>query len=302
MSPGRAGPALVFVAPGASLLLVFFALPVAASALLSLTDFDVYAVANWRNLRFVGLENYRRLVSDPLFRQALANTAQFVFVAGPLTVVLALVAALLLDASSLRGRAFFRTVFFVPVVTTLVAVAVVWRYLYHPRHGLLNVLLVTFGIAPIDWLGDPAWAMPALILLAAWKNFGFGSVILLAALQAIPRSLYEAASLDGANRWRQVWHVTLPLLAPTLWFVSVLTMIGYFQLFAEPYVMTQGGPAGATRSVMLLVYEQGFRWWNLGYAAAAAFVLFAILVVLTALLSRVGGVSTGVRAGAGGVR
>ena len=143
----------------------------------------------------------------------------------------------------MRGSALFRTVFFLPVVTTLVAVAVVWRYLYHPRFGLLNQLLGAVGIGPIDWLGDPRWAMPAIILLAVWKNFGFNMVIFLAGLQTIPERLYEAARLDGAARWQQLRHVTLPMLAPTFVFVGVMTMIGYLQLFAEPYVMTQGGPA-----------------------------------------------------------
>jgi multiple sugar transport system permease protein len=169
------------------------------------------------------------------------------------------------------------------VVTTLVAVAVVWRYLYHPRLGLLNHVLARLGVDPIDWLGDPAWAMPAIIILAVWKNFGFNMVVFLAGLQSIPARLYEAARLDGAGVWQEFRSVTLPLLRPTLVFVTVITGIGYFQLFAEPYVMTQGGPSGATLSVALLMYEEGFRWWNMGYGAAVAFVLFAVILALTLL-------------------
>jgi len=201
--------------------------------------------------------------------------------AGPLSVATSLGAALLLEAPLVRWKPFFRTVFFLPVVTTLVAVAVVWRYLYHPRHGLLNQVLAGFGVAPIDWLGDPRWAMPALILLAVWKNFGFNMVVFLAGLQSIPERLYEAARLDGASATQQFRHVTLRMLAPTFLFVAVITMIGYFQLFAEPYVMTQGGPGNATLSVVLLMYEEGFRWWNVGHGAAIAFVLFAIILVGT---------------------
>ncbi len=157
----------------------------------------------------------------------------------------------------------------------------VWRYLYQPRYGLLNYGLSRLGIAPIDWLGDPAWAMPAIILLAVWKNFGFNMIIFIAGLQNIPGHLYEAARIDGASGWQQFRHLTLPMLAPTFLFVAVITMIGYFQLFAEPYVMTQGGPSNRTLSVVLLMYQEGFRWWNMGYAAAVAFVLFAIILAAT---------------------
>ena len=282
MSPG-----FLFAAPALLAIGVFFFVPVVAAAILSFTDFDIYAVASWSNLRFVGLDQYSRLLRDSLFWTSLRNTFYFVVVGGPLTIGLSLGAALLVDARVARGKAFFRTVFFLPVVTTLVAVAVVWRYLYHPRYGLLNQALGWFGIPGIDWLGDPTWAMPAIILMAAWKNFGFQTLVFLAALQAIPERLYEAARLDGATGWEQFRHVTLPLLAPTFVFVTVITAIGYFQLFAEPYVMTQGGPADSTRSVVLLMYEQGFRWWNMGTAAAIAFVLFAIIGAMTAIQRKV---------------
>lgn len=279
-----AGPALV--APSLVAIASFFVLPVAAGLALSFTDFDVYAVASWRNLRFIGLRNYAQLLHDPLFWVALRNTGYFVLVGGPLTIAVSLGAALLLDSRRIRFQGFFRTVFFLPVVTTIVAIAVVWRYVYHPRFGLLNQALAALGVAPIDWLGDPRWAMPAIIVMAAWKNFGFDTIVFVAALQAIPQNLYEAASLDGAGPWQQLRYVTLPALAPTFLFVAVLTMIGYFQLFAEPYVMTQGGPADGTLSIVLLMYQHGFRWWNMGYAAAVAFVLFAVILLFTALQAR----------------
>ena len=214
---------------------------------------------------------------------ALKNTAYFAAGGGPLSVAVSFAAALLLNSKLTRFRTLFRTILFLPVVTTLVAVAVVWRAIYHPRFGLLNYALSAVGIGAIDWLGDPRWAMPALIVMAVWKSFGFNMIIFVAGLQSIPERLYEAARVDGASGRAQLRHVTLPMLAPTFLFVGVTTAIGYLQLFAEPYVMTQGGPAHSTLSVVLFMYEQGFRWWNLGYAAATAFVLFAIIALLTAL-------------------
>jgi multiple sugar transport system permease protein len=283
-APARA--ALLFVAPALIVIGGLFVLPVVAAFALSLTDFDLYALGDPSAVRFVAAANYSRLLADPEFWQALRNTVYFVFVGGPLSVAVSLGAALLLNERATRLKPLFRTIYFAPVVTTLVAVAVVWRYLYHPRAGLLNAGLGVLGIGPVDWLGDPAWAMPAIILMAVWKNFGYNMIIFIAGLQSIPGELYEAAYVDGAGRRAQFWHVTLPLLAPTFLFVGVLTMVGYFQLFAEPYVMTQGGPLGATRSVVLLMYEQGFRWWNMGYASALAFALFAVILAATLLQLR----------------
>lgn len=275
--------ALLFLAPALSVIAVFFALPVAASLALSFTDFDLYALADLGNLRFVGLGNYGRLLTTPLFWRALGNTLYFVGVGGPATIALALALALALNSKLTRGRGFFRTAFFAPVVTTLVAVALVWRYLLHTRYGFLNAALAALGLPAIDWLGSPRWAMPALILLAVWKNFGSNMIIFLAALQAIPAELYEAAAIDGATRWQQFRHITLHQLRPTFLFVGLLTVIGYFQLFAEPWVMTRGGPLESTVSVLYFMYEEGFKWWNLGSAAAVAFLLFALLGALTLL-------------------
>jgi multiple sugar transport system permease protein len=278
--------AWIFVAPALGAIALFLFVPVLASLALSFTDFDLYAVADLGNLRFAALDNYGALATDPLFWKALRNTFYFAFVGGPLSVAVSLAAALAVHSRLARFRPLFRTLFFLPVVTTLVAVAVVWRYLYHPRVGLVNQMLGAFGIPPIDWLGDPVWAMPALIVLAVWKGFGFNMVIFVAGLQSIPERLYEAARLDGANGWQQLRHVTLPQLAPTAFFVAVMTMIGSLQLFAEPYVMTQGGPSYATLSVVLLMFQEGFRYWNMGYAAAIAFVLFAILLAGTVVQLR----------------
>ncbi len=280
---GRSRAAWLFLAPALGLITVFFVLPVVASLLLSLTDFDLYAIADRSNARFVGLDNYVRLMKTPLFWTALQNTFYFALIGGPLTVLVALGAALLINSRLVRFQSFFRTIYFVPFVTTLVAVAIVWRYLYHPEYGLLNYALGAFGIEPIDWLGNPRWAMPAIILLAVWKNFGYNMLIFIAGLQSIPGELYEAANLDGASAPRRFWHITLPMLGPTLLFVAVVTMIGFFQLFAEPYVMTQGGPLKSTTSLVLFMYEEGFRWWRMGFAAAIAFVLFLIILAATML-------------------
>jgi len=280
--------AWTFVAPALSVLAVFFGLPVLAALLLSLSDFDLYALADWKNLRFVGLHNYADLLQTPLFWKSLGNTFYFVLVGVPLSIGTSLAAALLLHAPATRFRAFFRTALFAPVVTTLVAVAVIWRYLFHTRYGLVNWMLGHLGIAPIDWLGDPHWAMPTIILLAVWKNFGYNMVIFLAGLQAIPQDLYEAARIDGATRWRQFLHITLPMLGPVLMVVGVITVAGYFQLFAEPYVMTRGDPLQSTVSVLYFMFEEGFRWWNLGRASAVAFLLFLIIFAVTTLMLRLG--------------
>jgi multiple sugar transport system permease protein len=278
----QARSAVLFLAPALGLIAVFFVLPVAAGLLLSLTDFDIYSIGNPSTARFVGLLNYIHVLQDPDFWGALRNTLYFVLVGGPLSVLVSLVAALLLNDRLVRFRSLFRTIYFAPVVTTLVAVAIVWRYMYNPRYGLLNQGLEVFGLHPVDWLGDPHWAMPAIILLAIWKNFGYNMLIFFAGLQTISESLYEAASIDGAGSWRRFRHITLPGLAPTFLFVGVTTMIGYFQLFAEPYVMTQGGPLRSTTSIVLLMYEQGFRWWRMGYASTIAVVL--LLITLTGTL------------------
>ncbi|RIL06379.1 MAG: sugar ABC transporter permease [Proteobacteria bacterium] len=281
--------AWIFVAPALGAIAAFLFVPVLASLALSFTDFDLYAVADLGNLRAIGAGNYEALLGDPLFWRALRNTFFFAFLGGPLSVAVSLGAALLVNARLVRARGTFRTLLFLPVVTTLVAVAVVWRYLYHPRVGLVNGVLGWLGVAPVDWLGDPRWALPALVVMSVWKGFGANMVIFVAGLQSIPARLYEAASLDGAGAWQQLRHVTLPQLAPTAFFVALLTMIGSLQLFAEPYVMTQGGPSNATLSVVLLMFQEGFRYWNMGYAAAIAFVLFAILLAGTALQLRLRG-------------
>lgn len=277
----RTTTAWIFLSPAISVIGIFFALPVLAAFVLSFTDFDIYSLGNWDYIRFIGFQNYVRILETPLFWTALKNTFYFVLVGGPLSVAVSLGTALMLNSKLAKFKSLYRTIYFLPVVSSLIAVAIIWRYLYHPAHGLLNYFLSMFGVAPIDWLGDPNIAMPAIVIMAVWKNFGYNMLIFIAGLQNIPEDLYEAAHLDGASWWQQFKEITVPMLKPTTVFIVMITIIGYFQLFAEPYIMTQGGPLNSTTSIVLLMYEQGFRWWSMGYAAAIAFVLFMIIMFFT---------------------
>ena len=278
----------IFTAPALLVLGMFFGVPVLAALVLSTTDFDLYALSDPSHLRFVGLGNYIDLLRTPLFWKSLWNTTYFVLLGVPMSIAVSLGAAMLLHAKAARWRGFFRTALFAPVVTTLVAVAVIWRYLFHVKYGLVNWALAHIGISPIDWLGDPRWAMPTIMLFAVWKNFGYNMVIFLAGLQGIPEDLYEAARIDGASRWKQFVHITLPMLGPVLMVVGVITISGYFQLFAEPYVMTRGDPLQSTVSVLYFMFEEGFKWWNLGRASAVAFLLFLIILAVTSVMLRIG--------------
>lgn len=266
----------IFLAPATSLLVVFLVLPVLASFLMSLTNWDIYSVADLRKVSVVGLSNYATVLGDALFWKSVKNTFVFAIIGGPLTILVSLGAALLLEQIVL-GKAFFRTAFFLPVVTTLVAVAVVWRWIYHPSFGLLNGLLAVFDVAPREWLTDPDLALPCLIAMAVWKNFGYNMVIFIAGLQAIPRVYYEAAELDGARAFERFTDITMPLLFPTFILVTILTTIGYLQFFAEPYIMTEGGPLDATLSVSLYLYRKGFKFYQMGEAAAMSYVLFVLI-------------------------
>lgn len=277
---------LWFVAPAFIAIVVFFFGPALAALIISFTDFDIYALADLKNLRFVGFKNYIELLQTPLFWKALSNTLFFVFIGGPLSMAASLGAAILLNSQAAKFKNFVRTIFFAPVVTTLVATALVFKYLLHTKYGFLNFTLSKFGIDPIDWLGDPKWAMPAIVLFVVWKSFGYNMVIFIAALQNVSSDLSDAAKIDGANSWQRFLNVTLPAIGPSILLVSIMTMTGFFQLFAEPYVMTQGGPAEQTVTVLYMMYEQGFKWWNLGNASAVAFVLFLFMLLMTIIQTK----------------
>jgi len=275
--------AVLLLAPAAIILVVFFFAPVLAGFALSLTDFDLYSIGDLHNTRLVATHNYRELLGSGIFWTALGNTLYFALVGGPLTVVVSLAAALLVNARLTRYKAFFRTVYFAPVVTTLVAVSIVFKYIYHPRFGVLNRALGALHLPTPDWLGNPHLAMLAIILLAVWKGFGYTMIIFITGLQNIPEELYEAARIDGAGKWQQFRHVTVPMLGPTFLFVGVVVAIGQMQIFAEPYVMTGGGPLNKTLTVVMLMYQQGFKFWRMGYAASVAFILFLLIGVATVL-------------------
>ncbi len=275
----RAGWAMT--APALTAIVLFFFVPAFAALVLSFTDFDIYALANLNNLRFIGFDNYQRLVTNPLFWQAMGNTMWFVLFGVPLVVIASLAAAMLVNAKTLKWRAVWRVALFAPFVTTLVATAVVWNYLLHTRYGLINYALGGLGIAPVDWLGNPKTALPAILLFVAWKSFGYNMIIFLAALQSVSRDLEDASRVDGAGAWMRFRHVTLPAIAPTVLLVAILTVAGMFQLFAEPYVMTQGGPARSTVTVLYFMFEEGFKWWNLGSGSAVAFILFLCILAVT---------------------
>jgi len=278
----------LFLLPAIVLLSVFLFLPVIFSFILSLTNFDVRCLGDFINTKFVFLQNYTRLLSDPLFWKATKNTLYFTFVGVPLSIFVSLMAALLLNSPLIKFRNFFRTGYFTPVVTTLVAVAVVWRWLYHPEYGPINYFLKLLDLPTVNWLEDPKWAMPAIIIMAVWKNFGYNMVIFLAGLQAIPQSYYEAAAIDGADEVRSFFYITLPLLKPTTLFVFITTTIGYLQLFAEPHIMTQGGPLNSTLSIVQYMYNHGFKFFNLGYASAISYVLFLMIFCFSVIQMKIG--------------
>jgi multiple sugar transport system permease protein len=274
-----------FALPFVVLFLVFSALPVIASLVMSLTDIRSTDLRSPLGVNFVGLDNYVKVFSDDLFLRSALNTVIVVVVGVPLTLLLALAAANALNSGLIRFRSVFRVGFYLPVVTSIVAIAVVWRFLLDPEVGLVDNALRLVGINGPNWLQNPGTALPSLIVMTAWRNFGTMMVIFLAALQSIPADLYEAATLDGAGRWAQFRRITLPLLRATVLFGAVYTGVGYLQVFEEPFVMTQGGPLQSTLTVSYHIYNQ-FGYGNYGYASAASYVLFVAIVGLSVLQFR----------------
>lgn len=272
---------LLFLAPALILLVVFLVGPMLASLVISTTNFNIFALADWRNAHFIGLGNYAKLLQDDLFWIALKNTVLFVLAGVPLVTILSMAAALLMNLPLTRLKNLFRVGYYLPSITNAVAVAIVWRWVLNPRYGLVNWTLGLAGIHGPSWLGDIPWAMISILMLVIWKGLGYNAIIFLAGLQGIPQHYYEAAQIDGANRWQQVRYITLPLLGPTTFFVMVMAFIGYLQLFDEPYMLTSGGPLNSTLSIVLYMYRQGFRFFNLGYASAMAWVLFLLIFVVT---------------------
>jgi multiple sugar transport system permease protein len=266
----------LFLLPNIVGFLVFSSVPVLATFSISLLDWDLI-----RTPRFVGFDNYVKLLTaDPLFYKVLTNTAYYVIGTVPASVFLSLLLALAMNAN-VRGISIYRAIFFIPVISASVAVAMMWRWIFNTDYGLLNVWLTDIGLPRVPWLSSTAWAMPALIIMAVWKSLGFNMVIFLAGLQGISQQLYEAASIDGATRWHRFRYITVPMLAPTTFFVLVISGISSFQVFDLAFVLTKGGPGDATNTMVMYIYNQAFQFFHMGYAAAIAWVLFGIIFVVT---------------------
>ncbi|MGI8997347.1 MAG: carbohydrate ABC transporter permease [Pyrinomonadaceae bacterium] len=258
---------------------IFLGYPLAFALVLVFHRWNIYTPMKW-----VGLGNIKLLLTDPLVWRALGNTLYFLLIHLPLQLSIALGLAQLLNRK-VRGRAVFRAIYFLPVVISGVVVTMLWQQLYANETGLINVLLSRVGLPKIGWLTDPRFAMPAIAVMATWKNVGLYVVLFLVGLQSVPSHLYEAAELDGATGWQQFWWITVPLLNPTIMLVLVLSTIGGFSLFIEPYVMTGGGPANSTLSGILYLYKQAFFFGKMGYAATIGF-FWALLVFAVVLVQR----------------
>ncbi len=274
------GWALVFLGPSAVPLLLFTAVPMVSSAWVSLHEWNLIS-----DMRWVGLDNYRDLLTDPATREVFWHTLLFVAGYLPLVYVGGLGLAVALNRR-MPANAFFRAAYFLPVVTSWVVVALVWKWLLNPSDGLVNHLLGAFGLGQPGWWTDPSWALPSVILASAWKDLGFVMVILLAGLQAIPGDVLEAADVDGATGWKRFWHVTLPLLSPSTFFVVVISLINGFQVFDQVFVMTGGGPAGSSQVVVGQIYDLTFRYGRAGEASALSWLLFVVILVITAVQIR----------------
>ena len=287
--PAQQSEAYLFLLPSFAGFLLFVLIPVFGSLVLSLMEWNLLTPP-----RFVGLGNYTALfTSDPIFLRALGNTLFYVVTIVPSQLALGLLLALALN-QRIHGLSLYRLIYFMPVVSSVVAAALVFQWMFNRDFGIISAVFCALGdwtglpIAPPDWLNSSAWAKPAVVLLTVWKNVGFTMVIYLAGLQAVPQVLYEAATVDGAGAWARFRHITLPLISPTSFFLLVIQMIGAFQLFSEPYVLTrgQGGPAHATKSLVFYIWESGFRYSQMGKASAVAWVLFAFILVCTLVQNR----------------
>ncbi|MDV7739910.1 ABC transporter permease subunit [Leuconostoc mesenteroides] len=270
-----------FIFPALLLLILFSIIPIIISLVISFTNLDITGLGNWEAVKFIGLSNFINLFHDSLFLQAVGNTLFYVVIGVPAVIALSLAIAIMINFGQNRFFKLMRLVFYTPSITNTVAVAVVWTFMYNPSTGLINNILNQIGLGSVGWLTDQNVAKIALIILAVWKAIGLNMLIFLAALQGIPKDFYEAAELDGASWWQQTIHITIPSLKFSIFFVSVTTLIGWFQFFDEPFVMTKGGPLGSTNSVALFVYQNGFQQSNFGYAASASFVMFAAIILAT---------------------
>lgn len=273
--------AFLFLLPNVIGFVVFMAGPVLAALGISFLKWNLLNPPQW-----LGIQNYVALIADDDFWTSLQATLYYMLGSVPLGIVLSLALAIALN-QKIKGISFYRTIYFIPVVSSMIAVALMWRWMYNPTSGILNYILneifefLRLPIEAPDWLQSRRWAMPAIILMSVWKGLGYNMVLFLAGLQGIPKHLYEAADIDGATGWDKFRNVTLPLLTPTTFFVLIMSIIGSFQVFEQAYIMTRGGPARATVTTVYYIYENGFEWYKMGYASAVAWVLFALILVVT---------------------
>lgn len=273
--------AILFLSPTLLVFSAFILFPVLFSFYLSFHKWNMFS----QERAFVGLENYTRVLQSAEFWSVLKNTAVYTLGTVPLNMAFALLVAYFLH-KKVFGKKFLRTAFFTPVIISAVAAAVIWRWIYEPNFGLLNYFLSWFGLPSVNWLNDPTAAMSALIIMGVWKTFGVNMVLFAAGLEAIPQHYYEAAEIDGAGKWSKFWKITLPLLSPTTFFIVVMSIIGSFQVFDIVYVLTSGGPLGTTKVLVFYLYEQAFKFFEMGYASAVAYLLFALIFILTLLQIR----------------
>ncbi|MYL33950.1 ABC transporter permease subunit [Pontibacillus yanchengensis] len=271
----------IFIAPAVILLLIFSIIPILIALGISFTDMDLKGLANWSTVDFVGLKNFKELFQDEVFLKSVYNTFFYVVIGVPLVIISSLSVALILNQGTNLLYRTFRGVYYLPSITNIVAIAVIWGFLYNTDYGLLNYILTEIGLGKVPWLQHPTVAKISLIILAVWKGIGLNMIIFLAALQGIPKTYYEAAEMDGANRFQILFKVTLPLLRYATFFVTVTTLIAWMQFFEEPFVMTEGGPLNGTMSIALFIYQEGFQYSEFGYAAAGSFVLFAFIIAVT---------------------
>lgn len=267
--------AYLFIGPQVLGLLCFIVGPVLFSFMISFMQWDLGAKPEW-----IGLSNYSKQLSDPTFWKVLNNTTLFAILNIPLTVIGALLLAIMLN-QNIRGKVLFRAAFFIPAVTSSVAVALVWTWLYNPNFGLINSALSSIGIQGPGWLSDLKWALPSIVIMTVWQGLGYNMILFLAGLQGVPSHLYEAAKIDGAGGWQRFWKITLPMISPTTFFVVIMLLIGSMQIFSEPYMMTKGGPADATNVLVLYIFNTAFQFFRMGEASAISFVLFLIIFIIT---------------------
>lgn len=282
MRKSKSGKApYLFITPALTLLLVFSIIPIFVAFFISFTDMSLAGLADWSKIKFVAMDNYKNIVLDPVFLKSIKNTLFYVVFGVPIVIALSLGLAIMINFGKNKVFSVFRMIFYTPAITNVVAVAVVFSYLYNPSFGFLNYLLSLVHIPAVPWLTNPTVAKISLIILGIWRAVGANMLIFLAAIQGIPKELYEAASLDGASKKAQLWYITIPSLSFSTFFVTVTTLIGWLQFFEEPFVMTNGGPLDSTTSVALFIYRNGFQLSKFGYAAAGSFILFAAIIIVT---------------------